>query len=174
MPLRGHSRTFAAAETEHIIRILFWRVTHEPFWVEPIGMGVYGRIVADLPAIRSVWVGALRRNTASPNVDEYHSAFGDEIPLVDIVFHGRMWYPYKDIASRSVHQTPKYHSPSGPTTPQRLVSLITASRYGRRPQSAIVGKMPSPNVRESSSRALLYMPGNIVIARKKEARVEDN
>jgi len=170
-------RTFSAAKAEHIIRIRFWRVSHEPFWAKLTGIGVYGRVVGDLPApstIRSARVGAFRRNMASPNVDEYHSAFGDEIPLIYIVFHGRMWYPYEDIASRPVHQTSRYHLPSGPTTPQRIVSLIMAPKYGRRLQSAIVGKMPSPNVRESSSRALLYMSGNIVIARKKEARLEDS
>jgi len=176
VPLHDHLRTLAAAETEHIIGILFWRVAHKPFWVEPIGIGVYGRVVADLPvpSMRSVRIGAFRRNTASPNVDDYHSTFGDQIPIICIVFHGRMRYPYRGVASTSVHQTPRYHSPSGPTTPQRLVSLITASKYGRRLPSAIVGRMPSPNVRESSSRALLYTSGNIVIARKKEARVEDN
>jgi len=173
--LRGRLRTFAAAKTEHIIRIWFWRVPHEPFWLELAGIGVYGWVVADMPtpSIRSVRVCAIRGNTASPNVDEHYGAFWDEILPIRIVFHGRMRHPYKDMASRSEHQRLRYHSPSGPATPQRIVSLTTAFKYGRRLQSAIVGKMPSPNVCKSSSRALLYTSGNTVIARKKEARAED-
>lgn len=111
---------------------------------------------------------------ASPNVYENHGAFGDEIFLVRIVFYGGMGHPYKDMASISEYQRLRYHSPSGPTTAQRIVSLITASRYGRRQQLSTVGKIPSPSVRESSSRAFLYTSGNTVIARKKEARTEDD
>jgi len=101
----ANMRTFATAKTKHIIRTWLWRTSHEPLRLELAGIRVYSRIVADIPAqsAQSVNVDAFRRIMASPNVDEHHGTFGDEISLIRIVFHGGVRYSYKDIVSRLEH-----------------------------------------------------------------------
>ena len=84
-----------------------------------------------------------------------------------------MRYPYTNTVSRPKDQTLKLHLPSGIRALQRIVSLITASMYGKRLQSFMVGKTPSPNVCESPSWAFPHTSGNIVIARKRQAMAED-